>query len=82
MTGLGGYMYLVWGVWLRHCLNERQEDFCLSWPSYFSLPEIVASKMDVNGKERKKLNGSSDKKPHSANGKTTSYGSAPDVGTK
>jgi len=42
MTGLGAYFYLVWGIWLRHCLNERQEEFVLKWPSIFtSVPEIV-----------------------------------------
>ena len=41
MTGLGAYFYIVWGIWLRHCLNGRQEEFALSWPSIFSLPEII-----------------------------------------
>lgn len=41
MTGLGAYYYITWGIWLRHCLNGRQEEFSLVWPSFFSLPEIV-----------------------------------------
>ncbi|KFY73124.1 hypothetical protein V499_06768 [Pseudogymnoascus sp. VKM F-103] len=42
MTGTGAYMSLVWGIWLRHCLNERQDEYELSWPRTFtSLPEIV-----------------------------------------
>lgn len=41
MTGFGSYCYVVWGIWLRHCLNGRQEDFRLKWPSYFSIPEVV-----------------------------------------
>lgn len=42
MTGIGSYYYIVWAVWLRHCLNERQDEYVLNWPSYcFSLPEVV-----------------------------------------
>lgn len=44
MTGTGAYFYLVWGIWLRHCLNERQDEFELSWPSIFSMPDIVPAK--------------------------------------
>jgi dihydroceramidase len=42
MTGTGAYFYLVWGTWLRHCLNGRKDEYVLKWPSiFFSLPEIV-----------------------------------------
>ncbi|KAI9827574.1 MAG: hypothetical protein M1832_004924 [Thelocarpon impressellum] len=42
MTGTGAYFYITWGIWLRHCLNGRQEEFDLEWPSLLcSLPEIV-----------------------------------------
>ena len=42
MTGTGAYFYIVWGVWLRHCLNGRQDEFELRWPSMFtSLPVVV-----------------------------------------
>lgn len=42
MTGVGSYFYIVWAIWLRHCLNGRQDDFVLNWPSmFFSLPEVV-----------------------------------------
>ncbi|KAF8867260.1 alkaline ceramidase [Acephala macrosclerotiorum] len=42
MTGIGSYYYIVWAVWLRHCLNERQDEYVLNWPSYcFSFPEVV-----------------------------------------
>jgi len=45
MTGTGAYMSLVWGIWLRHCLNERQDEYELHWPSVFSsLPEIIRSR--------------------------------------
>ena len=43
MTGVGSYFYIVWGIWLRRCLNHEEEDFRLHWPSIFkSLPEVVS----------------------------------------
>lgn len=42
MTGTGAYFYIVWGVWLRHCLNGRQDEFELYWPSLLtSLPAVM-----------------------------------------
>lgn len=41
MTGTGAYFYLTWGIWLRHCLNGRQEEYELYWPRIFVFPEIV-----------------------------------------
>jgi dihydroceramidase len=52
MTGLGAYCYIVWGIWLRHCLNGAQDEYQLVWPHLFSLPEIVRVKQpqsDNNG---------------------------------
>lgn len=43
MTGVGAYFYITWAIWLRHCLNGRQDDFTLRWPRIFSLPETVRS---------------------------------------
>lgn len=43
MTGVGAYYYIVWAVWLRHCLNERQDEFVLNWPTVFALPEVISS---------------------------------------
>lgn len=40
MTGCGAYFWIVWGIWLRHCLNGKQDDYELVWPSLFSLPVI------------------------------------------
>lgn len=52
MTGTGAYFYIVWGVWLRHCLNGRQDEFKLVWPSLFwSLPSVV--KVDASDKKQK-----------------------------
>lgn len=68
MTGTGAYMSLIWGIWLRHCLNERQDEYELHWPSVFSsLPEIIRSspkkseKADLkdNSTNEKVLNGGS-----------------------
>lgn len=50
MTATGAYFYLVWGIWLRHCLNGRQEEYDLKWPRVFSLPEIVHSKRVPNSR--------------------------------
>ncbi|KAK7705160.1 alkaline ceramidase ydc1 [Botryosphaeria dothidea] len=41
MTGIGAYFYIVWGVWLRHCLNGKQDEYELVWPNYFHMPLIV-----------------------------------------
>jgi dihydroceramidase len=33
---------MTWGIWLRRCLNEQQDEFELYWPSLFtSFPVIV-----------------------------------------
>jgi len=42
MTGIGSYLYIVWAIWLRHCLNDRKEEYVLNWPSVFSLPEVIS----------------------------------------
>ncbi|KAL2063018.1 hypothetical protein VTL71DRAFT_6090 [Oculimacula yallundae] len=42
MTGVGAYYYIVWAIWLRHCLNERQDEFVLYWTSIFRLPEVIS----------------------------------------
>ena len=41
MTGTGAYCFIVWGIWLRHCLNKRQDEYRLDWSSWFSFPSIV-----------------------------------------
>ncbi|CZS89867.1 probable alkaline ceramidase [Rhynchosporium graminicola] len=42
MTGVGAYYYIVWAIWLRHCLNERQDEYVLDWTSIFRLPEVIS----------------------------------------
>ena len=48
MTGTGAYFYITWGIWLRHCLNGRQDEYDLNWPSVWSLPEVITTKQ-TNG---------------------------------
>ncbi|MCJ1401137.1 hypothetical protein MMC11_004349 [Xylographa trunciseda] len=52
MTGIGAYYYIVWGIWLRHCLNGRQEEYDLVWPSIWCFPD-VARRPTMNGVDRK-----------------------------
>ncbi|KUJ20579.1 alkaline ceramidase [Mollisia scopiformis] len=57
MTGVGSYFYIVWAIWLRHCLNERQDEYILNWPSlFFSVPEVVP-RSDAGKQSKKYLNG-------------------------
>jgi dihydroceramidase len=49
MTGLGAYCYIVWGIWLRHCLNERQDEYEFVWPRIYRLPEVIRVKPQHNG---------------------------------
>lgn len=41
MTGVGAYLYIIWGIWLRHCLNRRQEEYYLWWPRTYNIPEVI-----------------------------------------
>ncbi|KAF2089062.1 alkaline ceramidase [Saccharata proteae CBS 121410] len=57
MTGTGAYFYIVWGVWLRHCLNGRQDEYEMDWPRVMgTLPSIVKTKnwKPMNGGATKK----------------------------
>lgn len=50
MTGIGAYFYIVWGTWLRHCLNDRQDEYTLVWPHLTTMPVVVKqSKPSANG---------------------------------
>jgi dihydroceramidase len=65
MTGTGAYFDIVWGIWLRHCLNGRQDDFELSWPSIFSMPDIIPARPTLDNKDVKsptQLNGHANKR--------------------
>ena len=41
MTGTGAYYYIVWAIWLRHCLNGKQDEYDMKWPRMWNLPQIV-----------------------------------------
>jgi len=41
MTGTGAYYYIVWGIWLRHYLNYRQDEYELLWPNFWTVPDVV-----------------------------------------
>jgi len=56
MTGIGAYFYIVWGIWLRHCLENRQDHFELQWPrrwSSFPAVERRRSPIKTNGVRKK-----------------------------
>ncbi|KAF2447863.1 alkaline phytoceramidase [Karstenula rhodostoma CBS 690.94] len=57
MTGLGGYCYIVWGIWLRHCLNGRQDEFKLHWPRLTTMPVVVRTHNAANGHASDHTNG-------------------------
>jgi dihydroceramidase len=43
-------MFQQWGIWLRHCLNGKQDLYELRWPSMFaSIPVIVRRRGSANG---------------------------------
>jgi len=57
MTGTGAYYYIVWGVWLRHCLNYRQDEYELYWPNFWTMPQVVKRQAGghANGSTKKEL---------------------------
>lgn len=62
MTGTGAYYYLVWGIWLRHCLNFKQDEYVLYWPRITVMPTVVRrQKANANGSAQGIPNGSATK---------------------
>lgn len=57
MTGLGGYCYIVWGIWLRHCLNGRHDEFKLHWPRLTTMPMVVKTQNAAKGHAGDPTNG-------------------------
>ncbi|KAF2272602.1 alkaline ceramidase-like protein [Westerdykella ornata] len=55
MTGVGAYAYLVWGIWLRHCLDYKQDEYELVWPRWTSMPVVLKRqpKYQINGTDEK-----------------------------
>ncbi|KAI9749938.1 MAG: pre-mRNA-splicing factor prp46 [Chaenotheca gracillima] len=65
MTGTGAYFYLTWGIWLRHCLSGRQDEYSLKWPSMWtSLPEIVRTDQSSTQDSKRSNGRTSTKKNH------------------
>lgn len=54
MTGIGAYFYMVWGIWLRHCLNHRQDEYHLRWTRIWHIPEVICTSPTANGVARDK----------------------------
>lgn len=55
MTGIGAYMYIIWGIWLRHCLNNKQDDYHLRWARLWHIPEVIrTTPVSKNGVARAK----------------------------
>jgi dihydroceramidase len=47
LTGIAEYFNLVWSIWLRYCLEGRQDEVELVWPSMLSsMPSVV--RKDLN----------------------------------
>lgn len=40
LTGVGAYYELMYGIYLRHCLDGRQNEYRLVWSSVFSIPDV------------------------------------------
>ncbi|KAK2807621.1 hypothetical protein FQN51_000058 [Onygenales sp. PD_10] len=39
-TGIAGYINVTWAIWLRYCLNGKQGEVKLVWPSLLSIPVL------------------------------------------
>ena len=56
MTGVGAYCYIVWAIHLRHILDGNQEDYEMTWPHFWTLPEVVRRrKSSERGKTARKV---------------------------
>lgn len=50
LSGLSGYYYITYGVYLRHCLEKRQHEFEFIWPSKWTSLPYVARKPVITDK--------------------------------
>lgn len=51
LTGWGAYYYIVYGIWLRSCLDGKQEEYECVWERVWSLPVVRRRKgLAANGK--------------------------------
>ena len=59
MTGIGSYFYIMWGIWMRHCLLGRHDMYELVWPNLvFSIPVVnlvdpKKREAEMNGEAKK-----------------------------
>ncbi|EFX01210.1 alkaline dihydroceramidase [Grosmannia clavigera kw1407] len=54
-TGLA-YYFIAWRIWLHRCLEGKEDEYMLQWPSpYTSVPRVVPIYEGDNGKDRKIL---------------------------
>ncbi|KAJ5183643.1 ceramidase [Penicillium capsulatum] len=47
MTGIGAYLYIMWGIWLRHCLNKKQDEYRIHWVHLWHIPDIIRVTSDA-----------------------------------
>ncbi|KPI40798.1 Alkaline ceramidase 3 [Cyphellophora attinorum] len=53
LTGVAEYFNIVWSIWLRHCLDGRQDEVELRWPTMLSsMPEVVRKSSHAKIKQR------------------------------
>jgi dihydroceramidase len=57
MTGTGAYFAIVWGIWLRHYLNYRQDEYALFWPNIWTMPDVVKRSTAESGRRTELTNG-------------------------
>ncbi|KAL2068082.1 hypothetical protein VTL71DRAFT_16180 [Oculimacula yallundae] len=54
-TGIAAYFNLTWAVWLRYCLDGRQDEVGLEWPSVWRSVPVVVRRGMGNGDRDGKL---------------------------
>lgn len=52
MTGVAAYFNLTWAIWLRYCLNGKQDDVELVWPSISTSVPVVVRRDGKEGVEK------------------------------
>ncbi|EPS42918.1 hypothetical protein H072_3170 [Dactylellina haptotyla CBS 200.50] len=60
LTGIGSYILLVWGQYLRAILDGKGDEYDLNWPSLLSVPSVdkKAVKKGISNGKAKHANGS------------------------
>ncbi|CZT46357.1 related to alkaline dihydroceramidase Ydc1 [Rhynchosporium secalis] len=55
MTGIAAYFNLTWAVWLRYCMDGRQDEVELEWPSLWGSVPVVMRRCDGDGNAMEKM---------------------------